>query len=78
MTTPKNTEDQELSLDQLKDAAGGLRHKDVANEVVCFEDRAGGSDGDLNESCLRVGIEAPTTQPKQNITGSASPSGDDV
>jgi len=24
MTDPKNTEDQELSLDQLKDAAGGI------------------------------------------------------
>ena len=78
MTTPKNTEDQELSLDQLKDAAGGLRHKEGANEVVCFEDRAGGSDGDLNDSCLRVGIEALTTPPKQNITGSAGPGGDDI
>ena len=78
MTTPKNTEDQELSLDQLKAAAGGLRYIDGANEAVCFEDRAGGSDGDLNDSCLRVGIEAPKTPPKQNITASANPGGDAI
>ena len=43
MTDPKNTEDQELSLDQLKDAAGG----------ICFEDR-NSSDTDTNDTCLTL------------------------
>ena len=37
MTDPKNTEDQELSLDQLKDAAGGLtaaRHEKAAGDKL--------------------------------------------
>ena len=78
MTDPKDPKDQELSLDQLKDVAGGSMGSTVVQKVVCFEDRAGGSDGDLNDSCLRVGIEAPTAPPKQNIIGSASPGGDDI
>ena len=72
MTDPKNTEDQELSLDQLKDAAGGLRH-----QAVCFEDRAEDSDADSNDTCLRVGLKTSTPQPKQNVGGSAGPGGDD-
>ena len=73
MTTPKNTEDQELSLDQLKDAAGGFTH-----QAVCFEDRAGDSDADSNDTCLRVGLKTSTPQPKQNLIGSANPGCDDV
>ena len=78
MTDPKKNEDQELSLNQLKDAAGGRTAKPVVDDVMCFEDRAGGSDGDGNDSCLRVGIEAPTAPTKQNILGSANPGGDDI
>ena len=39
MTNPKNTEDQELSLDQLKDAAGGFGAK--MNRMVSTHDEAG-------------------------------------
>ena len=34
MTDPKNTEDQELSLDQLKDAAGGLAQANQAPSLI--------------------------------------------
>ena len=44
MIDPRNTEDQELSLDQLKDAAGGGK---------CFEDRTN-SDTDVNDTCLSL------------------------
>ena len=37
MTDPKNTEDQELSLDQLKDVAGGaafMKREDIKGEAT--------------------------------------------
>ena len=42
MTDPKNTEDQELSLDQLKDAAGGIVHPQ-------YRDRLGGAGEKLKD-----------------------------
>ena len=42
MTDPKDTEDQELSLDQLKDAAGGIVHPQ-------YRDRLGGAGGKLKD-----------------------------
>ena len=42
MTEPKNTEDQELSLDQLQDAAGGIVHPQ-------YRDRLGGAGGKLKD-----------------------------
>ena len=42
MTDPKNAEDQELSLDQLKDAAGGVVHPE-------FRDRLGGAGDKLKD-----------------------------
>ena len=65
MTDPKNTEDQELSLDQLKDAAGGNAEK------YC-----GSSLGEVSVSELRS--TKRTAKPVDNLLGSASPGGDNV
>ena len=69
MTDPKNPEAQseELDLEQLEDAAGGL----------------GGTAGPGGTTFLKqnvVGTSGPggTSYPKTNIAGSASPGGDDV
>jgi len=66
MTDPKNTEDQELSLDQLKDAAGGLAQ---ANQAPSLIGKTKGESIDPGGS--------PTFQ-KNSLIGSASPGGDDV
>ena len=47
MTDPKNSENQseELCLDELEGVAGG---------GVCFEDRIGESDEDVNDTCFKL------------------------
>ena len=64
MADPKNTEDQELSLDQLKDAAGGSRMINTTPPV-------------LDDAPEPVSLHARTF-PKDNIGGSAGPGGDDI
>ena len=78
MTDPKNSENQseELSLDELEGVAGG---------GVCFEDRIGESDEDVNDTCFKLkqslsGTAGPggSTFLKSNLGGSANPGGDDI
>ena len=47
MTDPKNTEDQELSLDQLKDAAGGVTGD--GSDQLQLRDRLGGGGEKLKD-----------------------------
>ena len=52
MTDPKNTEDQELSLDQLKDAAGGSKYINDAGtqgSMKCID-----FDSQLNTKSLKA------------------------
>ena len=75
MNDPKNTEttNEELGLEQLEDAAGGL----------CFEDRAEfGVDYDGNDFCAMPKHNVSSTSgpggtsyPKENVGGSAGPGG---
>ena len=65
MTDPKKTEDQELSPDQLKDAAGGNAVQYCGNSL-----------GEISVSELRS-TKRPA-KPVDNLLGSASPGGDDV
>ena len=67
MADPKNTEDQELSLDQLKDAAGGVGSTSGPIGTSFPKDRISGSAG-----------PGGTTYLKDNIGGSAGPGGDDI
>ena len=45
ITDPKNTEDQELSLDQLKDAAGGIGTNSGSGDTSYPKDKVGGNAG---------------------------------
>ena len=62
MTDPKNTEDQELTLDQLKDAAGGVvvdpktgdKLKDVIITSITVDPKTG---------------DKRSTSPKSNVNG---------
>ena len=45
MTNPRNTEDQELSLDQLKDAAGGIAGTAGPGGSTFLKDNIGGQAG---------------------------------
>ena len=50
MTDPKNTEDQELSLDQLKDAAGGSKYINDAGTQGSLKQ----NESLFEEDCSRV------------------------
>ena len=69
MTDPKNSEAQneELDLEQLEDAAGGLGTTSGPGGTTYLKENIGGSAG-----------PGGTTFLKQNVGGSASPGGDDV
>ena len=64
MTDPKDNEDQELTLDQLKDAAGGAEQ--YCEIELTAEDFKGSRP-------MRSSIAK-----QDNLIGSASPGGDDV
>ena len=73
MTDPKNSEDQELSMDQLKDAAGGAAFMKLGDtkgeyrQVIHpeFRDR-------ISSNAPRLELR---TSPKENLGGTAGPGG---
>ena len=81
MTDTKNTEDQELSLDELKNAAGGIKAE--AAGATYLKDNIGGNSGPGGSTFPKDNISGNagpggSTYPKDNIAGSASPGGDDI
>ena len=62
MTDPKNTEDQELSLDQLKDAAGGISPDAKGNTT--------GTIAAFNVMGSGVPVETFTPEDKQKVVES--------
>ena len=69
MTDPKNNEDQELSLDQLKDAAGGIVHPQ-------YRDRLGGARDKLKDviiTSVHGRADSITVDPKTGDKRSTSP-----
>ena len=69
MTDPKTPEKQseELSLDQLKDAAGGVGSTSGPGGTTYLKENIRGTSG-----------PGGTSYPKDNVAGSAGPGGDDV
>ena len=89
MTDPKNSEAQseELDLEQLKDAAGGLEGTEGNDRVQPRHKRTllnvGSTSGPGGTTYPKTNISGSagpggTTYLKENIGGSASPGGDDV
>ena len=73
MTDPKNPEamNEELNLEQLEDAAGGIGATCTPVCVLGFKKN-------LKENVGTTAGPGGTTFPKTNIGGSADPGGDDV
>nr|BDD46730.1 hypothetical protein 1 [bacterium] len=69
MTDPKNAEahNEELDLEQLEDAAGGVSTTSGPGGTTFLKENIGGTAG-----------PGGTSYPKTNIGGSADPGGDDV
>ena len=81
MTDPKNTEDQELSLDQLKDAAGGstaIGYGTLTAMVAVGPIGSAQTTGNrFSTENLDTDLDGDSSE-QDNVLGSADPGGDDI
>ena len=81
MTDPKKTEDQELSLDQLKDAAGGstaMGYGTLTAMVAVSPIGSAQTTGNrFSTESLDTDLDGDSSE-QDNLIGSANPGGDDI